>query len=121
MKTTVLALLISLAAVSIFVDTAYAQKRGEGQRKKLDPVGDVPALMEAEETRETLADLDGGKVTAATRPSEFKPMLIPVPRTGQDVKHRAGDDGDHRKGQPWPATRFIDNNDGTLRPTRAST
>ena len=114
MKTTVLALLISLAAVSIFVDTAYAQKRGEGQRKKLDPVGDVPALMEAEETRETLADLDGGKVTAATRPSEFKPMLIPVPRTGQDVKHRAGDDGDHRKGQPWPATRFIDNNDGTV-------
>jgi len=37
-----------------------------------------------------------------------------VPRTGQTTSDTAGDDGDLRKGVPWPAPRFTNNNDGTV-------
>ncbi|MEO5368044.1 MAG: tandem-95 repeat protein [Magnetococcus sp. WYHC-3] len=38
----------------------------------------------------------------------------PVPRTGQQFRHAAGDDGDLEKGVPWPNPRFRDNSDGTV-------
>jgi hypothetical protein len=38
----------------------------------------------------------------------------PVARTGQTVSHRAGDDGDLKRGVPWPEPRFVDHGDGTV-------
>jgi hypothetical protein len=40
--------------------------------------------------------------------------LVSVPATGQTASYTAGDDGALRKGAAWPATRFIDNADGTV-------
>lgn len=38
----------------------------------------------------------------------------PVPRTGQTTSYATGDDGDLKRGVPWPVPRFTDNFDGTV-------
>ena len=38
----------------------------------------------------------------------------PVPRTGQTTSYATGDDGDLKRGVPWPVPRFTDNLDGTV-------
>jgi len=40
--------------------------------------------------------------------------VVNLPATGQTFSHATGDDGDLRKGGPWPSPRFIDNNNQTL-------
>ncbi|MBF0627759.1 MAG: DUF1566 domain-containing protein [Magnetococcales bacterium] len=42
-------------------------------------------------------------------------LLAPLPRTGQTVSSRSGDDGDLEKGVAWPAPRFLDLGNGTVR------
>ena len=39
---------------------------------------------------------------------------VTLARTGQVASYAAGDDGDLHKGVAWPATRFTDNQDGTV-------
>jgi hypothetical protein len=41
-------------------------------------------------------------------------VSIGVPQTGQTTSYADGDDGDLRKGVPWPDPRFTDNNNGTV-------
>ncbi len=38
----------------------------------------------------------------------------PIPKTGQKISEKTGDDGDHQKGIAWPSPRFNDNNNGTV-------
>ena len=38
----------------------------------------------------------------------------PVPRTGQTVSYRSGDDGDLQPGVAWPSPRFKDHGNGTV-------
>jgi hypothetical protein len=40
--------------------------------------------------------------------------LVTLPRTGQTVSYVPGDDAAQGKGAAWPATRFTDNQDGTV-------
>ncbi|NIN00864.1 MAG: DUF1566 domain-containing protein [candidate division Zixibacteria bacterium] len=40
--------------------------------------------------------------------------FAPVPKTGQTISYLTGDDGDLRKGVPWPHPRFTDNDDDTV-------
>jgi hypothetical protein len=40
--------------------------------------------------------------------------LVTLPRTGQQRVHAPGDDAAAAEGVFWPATRFTDNNDGTI-------
>jgi len=40
--------------------------------------------------------------------------ICPVPKTGQTISYRAGDDGDLEKGVTWPNPRFTDHGDGTV-------
>jgi len=40
--------------------------------------------------------------------------LVDLPRSGQSVSYVNGDDASAARGVVWPATRFIDNNDGTI-------
>lgn len=40
--------------------------------------------------------------------------LFGIPKTGQTIKDRTGDDGDLRKGYPRTLPRFVDNGDGTI-------
>jgi hypothetical protein len=39
----------------------------------------------------------------------------PVPQTGQTTSYAMGDDGDIEAGVPWPAPRFTDHGNGTVR------
>lgn len=43
-------------------------------------------------------------------------IALPVPtlQTGQSSSFRPGDDGDLKRGAPWPNPRFTDNGDGTV-------
>ena len=40
--------------------------------------------------------------------------LIDLPRTGQTIAYRVGDDGHNQAGVAWPSPRFFDNEDGTV-------
>ena len=40
--------------------------------------------------------------------------IAPVPRTGQTISYRDGDDGYYQLGVRWPEPRFIDNGDQTV-------
>jgi hypothetical protein len=40
--------------------------------------------------------------------------LVALARTGQTTVYAPGDDASQAKGVPWPATRFVDNQDGTV-------
>ena len=42
------------------------------------------------------------------------PYPAMLPMTGQTSSYRAEDDGDLRKGVPWPSPRFTDHGDGTV-------
>lgn len=57
------------------------------------------------------ADSPGNDFLATTAPA---PEAILLPQTGQTLAHRAGDDGDTRRGTAWPSPRFADNGDGTV-------
>lgn len=37
-----------------------------------------------------------------------------LPKTGQIIEYRAGDDGTYKKGYPLSGVRFVDNGDGTI-------
>lgn len=39
---------------------------------------------------------------------------VSLPRTGQTASFAAGDDGADQRGSAWPASRFVDNGDGTV-------
>ena len=39
----------------------------------------------------------------------------PVPQTGQTTSYAIGDDGELKKGVPWPNPRFTDNGNGTVK------
>jgi hypothetical protein len=40
--------------------------------------------------------------------------LFGLPKTGQRISYRAGDDGEYEKGYPKSGVHFVDNNDGTV-------
>jgi len=40
--------------------------------------------------------------------------VVQLPKTGQSASYAAGDDAAAQRGVAWPATRFIDNQDGTV-------
>ena len=40
--------------------------------------------------------------------------LVRLAASGQTVSYQSGDDGSARTGVAWPATRFVDNSDGTV-------
>ncbi len=40
--------------------------------------------------------------------------VVNLPKTGQTISYRTGDDGDYQKGAAWPTPRFVDNGDGTI-------
>lgn len=42
------------------------------------------------------------------------PTPIQLPKTGQTLSYKTGDDGDLQKGVAWPVPRFVDGNDGTV-------
>jgi hypothetical protein len=42
------------------------------------------------------------------------PAPAPVSKTGVTISYATGDDGDLKKGVPWPQPRFTDNDDGTV-------
>jgi len=46
--------------------------------------------------------------------SVFSESVSPVPKTGQIISYRTGDDGDIESGVAWPNPRFTDNGDGTV-------
>ncbi len=57
------------------------------------------------------AESPGNDFLATAAPA---PEAIRLPQTGQVLVHRAGDDGDTRRGAVWPTPRFLDNGDGTV-------
>ena len=42
------------------------------------------------------------------------PNKVSIPKTGQTITYKHGDDGDLSTGVSWPEPRFVDNNDGTI-------
>ena len=42
------------------------------------------------------------------------PGVIELPKTGQKISYRAGDDGDLERGAAWPVPRFMDNQSQTV-------
>ena len=58
------------------------------------------------------ADTDDIKGVLVIRGTSTGPFT--VPKTGQTISYRPGDDGDLQKGAAWPSPRFVDNGDGTV-------
>jgi hypothetical protein len=57
----------------------------------------------------------GGTLTGANFAAyDGSNPLLNLPATGQSVSYVSGDDGGLRKGVAWPASRFTDNQDGTV-------
>lgn len=56
------------------------------------------------------AEEEGDTVTAAFNVTG----VVNLPKSGQNVSYRTGDDGDLEKGAAWPNPRFVDNGDGTI-------
>ena len=44
----------------------------------------------------------------------FASAAVSLPKTGQTTSYAAGDDGDLKRGTPWPSPRFSDNGNGTV-------
>ena len=75
-------------------------------------------------TKAWYASTSGGAVTpyADVKTAKYASLLvrsaeigtIALPRSGQSVSYRAGDDGALRKGVVWPDPRFTDNKDFTV-------
>lgn len=89
-----------------------ADYTGEFQGSGIAPSGlffnviDFTALSENSVTRANFAAYDGSN------------PLVTLAATGQQISYAAGDDAFAKKGVAWdPATRFIDNRDGTVSDT----
>jgi len=61
-------------------------------------------------------DPDASSFTLSLTATGFEPPAK-VPATGQSTSHATGDDGDLQRGVSWPASRFTDNQDGTVTDT----
>jgi hypothetical protein len=64
------------------------------------------------------ADLVAGNlrkdVTVFGVTGTFEGSRVPVFATGQTTSYLGGDDGDLRRGAPWPSPRFVDHGDNTV-------
>lgn len=109
-RSALLALAVGLAAAGLWPAGAQAQKRTVRPPLELqDPLAAEQDNHDMEAMVEALA-----AETAVAKPSAFAPARIPVPRTGEVLSRRAGDDGDRKRGEPWPEPRFTDGGNGTV-------
>jgi hypothetical protein len=96
----------------------YAEKNGFGMYPSVaDPAG-VVARNDFNGNYRTVIrflTMPGHAVTGAnftaSRPGD---KLASLPRTGQVASYAGGDDATAQAGVAWPATRFVDNSDGTV-------
>ena len=95
----------------------YPSAGGDGKVERFDHTGNMTGTLLPGEYL-TVIDwtaLAGGSVSDADFAAyDGSNPLVQLAATGQAESYAAGDDGALRKGVPWPASRFVNNQDGTI-------